>query len=157
MTAPVQLTLDGDTRIIVTRSFTAPPALVFRAHTEPALIRRWMIGPDGWTMPTCDCAPRPGGSFRFGWTNGTDTSFHATGEYLEVTPGRIVHIERMCLPDPTPDNHVDTRFAPDGTGTRMTMVMTLPSPEARAAVIASGMPDGLEDSYARLETILAKA
>ena len=157
MTTPLQLILDGDTRIVVTRHFTAPPALLFRAHTQPALIRRWMIGPDGWTMPTCDCDPRPGGSFRFGWTNGTGTSFDATGDYIEVTPERIIHIERMFLPDPTPDNHVDTRFAPHGSGTRMTLTMTLPTTEARAEIIASGMPDGLEDSYARLETILAEA
>ncbi len=151
-----KLTLDGDTRIIVTRHFVAAPDLVFRAHTEAALIRRWMIGPDGWSMPICDCDPRPGGSFRFGWWDGKDARFHATGEYLEVAPQRIVHVERMFLPDPTPDNHVDTRFAPDGHGTHMTLTMTLPTAEARDAVLASGMPDGLENSYARLETILAK-
>jgi len=156
MTAPLHLALLDEERILVTRRFVAPPALVFRAHTEAALIRRWMIGPDGWTMPTCQIDPRPGGSFRFDWTNGTDASFHATGEYLEVTPHCIVHIERMFLPDRTPDNHVETRFAPNGTGTLMTMIMTLPDAEARAAVMASGMPDGLEGSYARLETILAK-
>lgn len=156
MTAPLHLALMDEARIRVTRRFAAPPALVFRAHTEAALIRRWMIGPDGWTMPACQIDTRPGGSFRFDWTNGTDTSFHATGEYLEVTPQRIVHIERMFLPDRTPDNHVETRFDPDGTGTLMTMIMTLPDAKARAAVMASGMPDGLEDSYARLETILAK-
>jgi uncharacterized protein YndB with AHSA1/START domain len=103
------VTLDGDTRIVITRRFAAPPALVFRAHTEPALIRHWMVGPDGWTMPLCQSDSRPGGSFRFEWSDGKDVSFFATGEYLEVTPERIVHIERMFLPGPTPDNHVETR------------------------------------------------
>ena len=156
MTVPLQLALVGEARIRVTRRFAAPPTLVFRAHTEAALIRRWMIGPDGWTMPACQIDPRPGGSFRFDWTNGADTSFHATGEYLEVTPQRIIHVERMFLPDPTPDTHVETRFAPDRTCTLMTMTMTLPTAEARAAVLASGMPDGLEDSYARPETLLSE-
>lgn len=154
---PTRIALDGDTRIIVTRRFAAPPALVFRAHTEPALIRRWMVGPDGWTMPVCQSDSCPGGSFRFEWSDGKDISFHATGEYLEVTPQRIVHIERMFLPDPTPDNHVETRFDPLGTGTAMTVTMTLATAEARAAILASGMTEGLEDSYARLEGLFGDA
>jgi uncharacterized protein YndB with AHSA1/START domain len=148
------LVTDGDTRIVITRRFLAPPALVFRAHTEAALIQRWMLGPEGWTMPHCSSDSRPGGTFRFDWSNGQGAGFHATGEYIEVTPGRIVHIERMFLPDPTPDSHVETRFDPDGSGTRLTMVMTLPDAEARAAVLASGMEDGLEASYARLDHIV---
>jgi uncharacterized protein YndB with AHSA1/START domain len=132
----------------------APPALVFRAHTEAALIQRWMLGPEGWTMPYCHSDARPGGTFRFDWSDGKGAGFHATGEYLEVTPDSIVHIERMFLPDPTPDSHVETRFDPDGTGTKLTMVMTLPDAAARDAVLASGMEDGLEDSYARLERVL---
>jgi uncharacterized protein YndB with AHSA1/START domain len=148
------LVTEGDTRIVITRRFKAPPLLVFRAHTEPALIQRWMLGPDGWTMPHCISDTRPGGHFRFEWSDGKGAGFHATGEYIEVTPGRIVHIERMFLPDPTPDSHVETRFDPDGSGTRLTMVMTLPNAEARAAVLASGTEDGLEDSYARLDRIV---
>ena len=148
--------LDGDRRISITRRFKAPPALVHRAHLEPDLIRRWMVGPDGWTMPHCVSDSRPGGSFRFDWWDGRDTRFHATGEYIAISPDRIVHVERMFLPDPTPDNHVETLFHPDGTGTRLTITMTLPTPEDRAAVLASGMTEGMEASYARLEAILAE-
>ena len=155
MTARAKLITEGETRIVITRTLSAPPMLVFRAHTEPALIQRWMLGPDGWTMPVCHSDARPGGTFRFEWTNDLGHGFHATGEYLEVTPpSRIIHIERMFLPDPTPDSHVETRFDPDGTGTLLTMIMTLPDAEARAAVLASGMEDGLEDSYARLDAVL---
>lgn len=60
----------------------------------------------------------------------------------------------MHLPDPTPDNHVETRFAPEGTGTKMTMRMTLPDSETRKMMLASGMEHGMEDSYARLETMI---
>lgn len=150
-----RLVTDGDTRIVVTRSFAAPPALVFRAHVEAALISRWMLGPDGWSMPVCQSDPRPGGSFRFEWSNGAGAGFHATGEYLDLSPpDSITHIERMFLPDPTPDSHVVTRFAPSGRGTLLTMTMTLADAEARAALLASGVEYGLEDSYARLETVL---
>jgi uncharacterized protein YndB with AHSA1/START domain len=152
-----QLTLDGDRVIRITRRFAASPALMFRANTEPALIRRWMVGPDGWTMPICQSDSRPGGSFRFDWFDGKSTRFHATGEYIEVTPERIVHIERMFLPDPTPDNHVETFFSPDGTGTRLTVTMTLASQKDRDAILASGMTEGLDDSYTRLESLLESA
>jgi len=66
---------------------------------------------------------------------------------------RIVHVERMHLPDPTPDNHVETRFEPDGDGTLMTMRMTLPDPETRAQMLATGMERGMEASYVRLESM----
>lgn len=147
---------DGLTDIVVTRRFAAPPAAVFRAHVEPDLIRRWMLGPEGWSMPVCISDARPGGAMRFEWSDGKGVSFYATGEYLEVTPhSRIVHVERMFLPDPTPDNHVTTTFEAVGTGTLLVMRMSLPNAEARAAVLASGMEHGMEDSYARLEQVIA--
>ena len=82
-------------------------------------------------------------------------SFHITGEYVELEPpSRIVHVERMHLPDPTPDNHVETRFDPDGSGTLMTIRMTLPDAQTRAAMLATGMERGMEASYVRLEKMI---
>jgi len=146
------LKTEGDRFIVVTRRFAATPELVYRAHTEPALIQRWMLGPEGWTMPVCICEARPGGKIRFEWANGKGGGFYLTGEFLELLPfSRIVHVERMHLPDATPDNHVETQFAPDGAGTLMTMRMTLPDPQTRAAMLATGMEHGMEASYVRLE------
>jgi hypothetical protein len=59
----------------------------------------------------------------------------------------------MYLPDPTPDNHVETNFKPDGDATLMTLRMTLPDAATRAAMLATGMEHGMEASYARLESI----
>lgn len=53
------LKTEGDRHIVVTRRFAAPPEAVYRAHTEPALIQKWLLGPDGWTMPVCVSEPRP--------------------------------------------------------------------------------------------------
>ncbi len=47
------LKTEGDTQLIVTRHFTAPPEAVYRAHTDPKLIQKWLLGPEGWTMPVC--------------------------------------------------------------------------------------------------------
>lgn len=149
------LKTEGDTHVVVARRFAAPPEAVYRAHTDPALIQRWMTGPEGWTMPGCVCDPRPGGAFRYDWSNGQGAGFHITGEFIELVPSsRIVHVERMFLPDPTPDNHIVTTFEPDGAGTLMTMRMTLPDAETRKAMLASGMEHGMEASYARLEAMI---
>ena len=106
-------------------------------------------------MPVCINEAKAGGNFRYEWTNGKGDGFHITGEYVELQPySRIVHIERMHLPDPTPDNHIETRFDADGTGTLMTMRMTLPDAKTRATMLATGMERGMEGSYVRLEGML---
>lgn len=150
--------LEGEDRVVVTRDFAAQPAAVFRAHTDPAVMALWLTGPDGWRMTRCDCDPRPGGTLRCDWTDAEGgQGFHLTGEYLEVeAPHRTLHVERMHLPDPTPDNRIETRFAEDGRGgTRMTMTMTLPDAETRAAMLATGMEEGMAASYDRLDPVLA--
>jgi uncharacterized protein YndB with AHSA1/START domain len=146
---------EGDKHVVVTRRFAAPPEAVYRAHTEPRLIQKWLLGPDGWTMPVCVCEARPGGKIRYEWADGKGGGFYLTGEFVELVPfSRIVHVERMHLPDPCPDNHVVTRFEQDGSGTLMTMQMTLPDAQTRAAMLASGMEHGMEASYVRLETMI---
>ena len=145
----------GDRYIVVTRRFAAPPEAVYRAHTEPALVQKWLLGPEGWTMPVCISDARPNGKIRYEWTNGKGGGFHLTGEYLELEPyRRIVHVERMHLPDPTPDNRVETRFEVDGNGTLITMRMSLPDAATRARILASGMEGGMEASYLRLEALI---
>ena len=152
----LEIKTEGDRYVIVTRRFAAPPEGVYRAHTEPALIQKWLLGPPGWTMPVCVNEARPGGKIRYEWSDGNGGGFSLTGEFVELTPHRrIVHVERMHLPDPTPDNHVETTFVPDGAGTLMTIRMTLPDARTRAAMLASGMEHGMEDSYARLEELYA--
>lgn len=148
------LKTEGDTHVVVTRRFAATPEAVYRAHTDPKLIQRWLLGPEGWTMPVCINEARPGGKIRYEWANVSGQGFHITGEYLDLEPfSRIVHVERMYLPDPTPDNHVETRFDGDGTGTLMTLRMTLPDAQTRAMMLATGMERGMEASYARLDSM----
>jgi uncharacterized protein YndB with AHSA1/START domain len=149
------LKTEGDNCVIVARSFAAPPEALYRAHTDPALVQKWMLGPEGWTMPVCICEARPGGKIRYEWSNGRGGGFHLTGEFIELEPHRrIVHVERMHLPDATPDNRIETRFAADGTGTLMSMRMTLPDAETRSRMLSSGMESGMEASYARLESMM---
>jgi uncharacterized protein YndB with AHSA1/START domain len=148
------LKTEGDHHIIVTRRFAAPPEAVYRAHIEPRLLQQWLLGPEGWTMPVCLVDARPGGSFRYEWIKPGAGGFHITGEYVALEPHRrIDHVERMHLPDPTPDNHVQTMFEPDGEGTLMTMRMTLPDAATRKMMLETGMEHGMQASYIRLDAL----
>ena len=148
----LEMRTEGDTQIVITRRFAAPPEAVYRAHTDPKLLQQWCLGPDGWTMPVCIFEGKPGGKMRYEWAHTDGRSFFLTGEIVELDPPhRIVHIERMHLPDPTPDNRVVTTFEADERGTLMTMRMTLPDEATRAMMLSTGMERGMEDGYARLE------
>lgn len=152
----LSLETEGDRSVIAKRRFAAPPEAVYRAHLEPEILKKWLLGPEGWTMPVCINEAKAGGRIRYEWTNG-ESGFYLTGELLELEPARrIVHVERMHLPDPTPDCHVVTTFESDGAGTLMTMRMTLPTAEARQQMLATGMEHGMEDSYARMESVLGR-
>ncbi len=110
-------------------------------------------------MPVCICEARPGGKIRYEWKNASKgQGFYLTGEFIELVPNRrTFHVERMFLPDRTPDNSVETTFDPDGADTLMTMRMTLPDAQTRAAMLATGMEQGMEMSYVRLEGLLQPA
>ena len=149
------LETEGDRFVVVKRRFAASPEAVYRAHLEPELIQQWMLGPEGWTMPVCQIEAKAGGRIRFEWVDGNGGGgFHLTGEVLELEPSRrIVHVERMHLPDPTPDNRIETTFTADGDETLLVVRMTLPDAETRAAMLGSGMEHGMKASYERLERV----
>lgn len=151
------LTVDRTTptTLVVTRYFAAPPARVWAAHTDPALVSQWLTGPDGWTMPECEIDARAGGSFRYVWAepaSGHSFSLTARIEVCEP-PHRMIHHETMHLPDPTPENRVETLFRAEGGGTRMTMTMQVADAATMEAMIATGMTDGMESSYQRLDRL----
>lgn len=152
----LSLETEGDRVVIVKRRFAAPPEDIYRAHMDPELVAQWMLGPPGWSMLVCINEARPGGKIRYEWTDGQGGGFYLTGEIIELDPPhRIVHVERMHLPDPTPDNRIETTFSAEGTGTLMVMRMNLPDAATREAMLATGMEHGMEASYARLEERLA--
>jgi uncharacterized protein YndB with AHSA1/START domain len=154
----LSMTQEGDRDLVFSRTFQAAPEVLFRAHTEAELLQQWVLGPDGWSMPVCVSDARPGGAIRFEWVSEDGSGFHLTGEYLELQPfRRIVHVERMFLPDPTPDNRVETVFDPHDGGTLLTMRMTLPDKATREAMLAEGMMDGMKISYDRIDALLQRS
>lgn len=150
--------LAGDSGVIVRRLFDAPPKFVYSANTDPELLKKWLLGPEGWTMPVCISEPTPGGRIRYEWVDGQGGGFFLTGEFIELEPfRRTVHVERMHLPDATPDNRVETLYEASGTGTLMSLRMTLRDAATRSAMLATGMEQGMESSYSRLDEILTDA
>ena len=160
-----QVSMTSDREVQVTRSFKAPRALVFRAFTEPELIRRWMLGPPGWSMPVCEMDLRVGGSYRWRWRSDSDgKEFGFAGTFREVQPpSRLVHTERYD-PGTVGDGYptageamITTTFTEEGGTTTITTVMDFGSKEARDAAVKTGMTDGMEQSYQLLDRILLES
>ena len=147
----------GDHEIVMTRAFSAPQQLVFDAFVEPEIVRQWLLGPDGWSMPVCEIDARPGGRIRYVWKDdGRGREMGMTGEFREVTPpARLVHVERFDDPWFVGDALVTTEFVEARGQTTVTMTMRLDTREARDGVLESGMETGVAASYDRLERILA--
>ena len=139
-----QLVLDGDTDVVIRRNFSHPPARVWRALTEPALIRQW-LSPD---LTACQIDARSGGSFRYDWPQ-----FFFSGPILEAdAPHRMVHVEHFNG-DTTQGPTVTTTLTPEGTGTRMTVVMRYRDATARALAIEQGFTDGITEVYGRIQNL----
>jgi uncharacterized protein YndB with AHSA1/START domain len=158
-----QVTLPSDREVQVVRSFKAPRALVYRAYTEPALLQRWLLGPPGWSMPICEMDVRVGGRYRWRWRNEADGSeFGFAGTFRDVQPqARLVHTEAY---DPGtvgfgyPDGGealITITFTEADGATTVTSLMDFGSKEARDAAVATGMTDGMEQSYQLLDQLLA--
>lgn len=156
---PAAAQLLSDTQIRVSRVIRGSVAEVWRAHHEPALMQRWLLGPDGWSMPVCELAKKVGERYRFEWENEDKSQrFGFEGELLEsLAPFREVTSEQMIGVEGPPARNELTLVAVPG-GTLLSLVITYPSKEIRDMVLGSGMTLGMEFSYARLEReILAAA
>ncbi|HRP98859.1 MAG TPA: SRPBCC family protein [Terrimesophilobacter sp.] len=145
----------SDTQVRVTRIIRGTLEQVWAAHHEPELLKRWMLGPDGWTMPVCEVAQNVGDTYRNEWVDANgENRFGFTGELLEqAAPHREVTTENMIgMEGPGTTNELT--LTPVEGGTLLTLVITYPSKELRDVVLATGMTDGMEASYARLESVL---
>ncbi|WP_053384347.1 SRPBCC family protein [Leucobacter celer] len=153
-----ELQLIGETRARVSRVIRGTVDQVWRAHTDPELLRRWQLGPDGWSMPVCEFGAEPGQSLRTEWQNDeTGDRFGFAGVVVEAAPPhRLVTTERMVSPqDPDGAGSAETlnemTLTPVEGGTLLAYLITYPDAEIREMVLATGMVDGMETGYARLE------
>lgn len=148
----------SDTQIRTSRVIRGTIDQVWKAHHDPDLMKRWLLGPDGWSMPVCEVAEGVGHSYRYEWQNDeTGERFGFAGELLESEPPhREVTTEAMLGTDGPPAVN-DMTLRPVQGGTLLAIVVTFPSSEARDMVLETRMVDGMETSYARLESEVLSA
>lgn len=143
-----------DTHVRITRLVDGPRELVWRAHHDPELIRKWMLGPDGWEMTECVATTEVGGTYRNSWAPVGDTEgepFGFEGEVVLVeAPRRAVTTERMQGME-SPEMLNDLGLYEEDGATLITVLIEYPDKETRDMILATGMADGMEDSFARLE------
>jgi len=152
-----QIVADPDVPMVrITREFDAPPAKVFRAHTDPELVRRWN-GPRGMEMRVDSWDCRTGGSYRYVHTrDGEEYAFR--GCFHEVRPDELI-VQTFTwegMPDGVALEKLVLEELPGGR-CRLTATSLVDSFEGRDAFVASGMEVGVREGYERLDEVLASA
>jgi len=158
-TRSLTVTHPSPTELRIQRTFDAPRALVWEAHTKPEYIRQWLLGPDGWSMPVCEFDAREGGTYRYEWLReATGERMGMGGTILEFSPiERMVASERFdeawypgeCV------NTSEFEASSDGTQTTLTVTSRFESEDALKIASETGMLDGMEVTYDRLAAFVA--
>ncbi|MGH9703827.1 MAG: SRPBCC family protein [Candidatus Acidiferrales bacterium] len=153
----LKVTTPSPREIAMTRVFDAPRRLVFEAFTQPELVKQWLLGPPGWTMPVCEIDLRVGGSYRYVWRNSSGKEMGMGGVYREiVAPEKIVATEVFDEAWSPGESIVTTALVGQGGKTTATITVLYVSQAARDGVLQSGMERGVAASYDRLAEILAR-
>ena len=161
---PAEVSTPSDQEVLIKRSFDAEAELVWRAYTEPALMRRWLTAMPGWSMPVCEMTTDVGGKYRWRWReDGSGVEFGFTGEMLEVEPhSKIVHTQ---VYDPGTvggsmgdgASVITVTFDESDGVTNVSTSIKFASKADRDAAVSTGMTDGMEMSYKQLDEVLVTA
>jgi uncharacterized protein YndB with AHSA1/START domain len=150
------VTTPSDREVQVRRLFNAPRRLVFKALTTPDLLRRWMHGPNGWTLAVCEVDLRVGGAFRYVWRKPNGREMGMRGLFREIVlPERIVHTEVFDEDWTGGETVVTTTLAETGATTTLTVTVLFVSKAARDAAMQTGFVTGMEAGYNAMAEMLA--
>jgi uncharacterized protein YndB with AHSA1/START domain len=154
--ATLQVSTPTDREIALTRVFDAPRRMVFDCLTKPELLKRWGLGPAGWSLVECDIDLRVGGTWRFVMHGTGGKVMRMSGVYREIArPERIVQTERFDEPW-YPGEAINTTVLTENAGkTTLSVTLLYDSPEIRDLVLKSGIEHGVSHSYDRLAELLA--
>ena len=154
-TGALKITTPTDRELVMTRVFDAPRGMVFDALTQPDLVRRWLLGPPGWTMPVCDIDLRVGGKYRYVWRNADGREMGMGGTFKEmVRPSRLVATESYDDHWTGGETLVTTELVETRGTTTVSTTVRYATREARDAALKMGATKGLEASYVRLDELL---
>jgi uncharacterized protein YndB with AHSA1/START domain len=149
-------TKPSDLELVMTRAFAAPRAVVYAAWTRPEHVRQWLLGPDGWSMPVCEIDLRPGGGWHFVWRKEDDGSeMEMRGEYRDVRPPTLL-INTESWGGDWPETLSTLSLAEEAGRTILTQTIRYPTREARDAVLQTGMEQGVQRSFERLDDYLRR-
>ncbi len=152
-TGVTSYTTPTDREVVITRVVDAPRRLVFDAWTSPKHIPQWLGFPEGWTMPVCEIDLRPGGAWHYVWRRDEGGEMSMSGTVREVSaPERLVTTESWGPEWPETLNTLV--LSETGGRTTITLTILYPSKQARDAALQTGMKDGMDQSFARLEALL---
>ena len=153
----VVVTTPSEREVSIARQFDAPRRLVFRTLTEPALVKRWMFGPESWSFAVCEIDLRVGGAFRYVWRHADGREMGLQGVYREIVrPDRIVNTQRFDGELESGESLVTTTLVEWDERTTMTMTVQYVSRQARDEAIESNMAVGLEAGFARVDELLTE-
>jgi len=154
---PLTVTTPTDTQIVITRQFDAPRHLVFACYTQPALIRRWLNGAEGWVMTVCEFEPKVGGKYRYEWQAPDGYVMGMGGVIREFEPVERVVSAELFDEDWTGGETVSTLIFDEENG-RTTLVNTFvySSKAARDGALATPMAEGMEYGYSKLDAVLVE-
>ncbi len=153
--AAMKVTTPTDREVVMTRAFDAPRGMVFDALTKPELVKRWLLGPPGWTMPVCEIDLRVGGQYRYVWQNADGRKMGMGGTFKEIVrPSRIVTTEAYEDYWTGGETLVTTELVETRSKTTLSTTVRYASREARDAALKMGATKGLEASYDRLDEML---
>jgi uncharacterized protein YndB with AHSA1/START domain len=146
-------TTPSDRELVATRVFDAPRKLIWEAHTNPRHVSKWMLGPDGWTMPVCEIDLRAGGEWHFVWRGSDGTDMEMRGVFKDIVPPeRLVQTEAWGGEWPETLNTLV--LTEQGGKTTLTCTVLYLSKDAREKALGTGMKEGWSQSYDRLDKYL---
>ena len=150
-----EFTTPSDRELVAVRFVDAPRTLVWDVHTKPEHVRKWMLGPDGWSMPVCEIDLKPGGKWRYVWRLPNGDEMGSGGTFRDIqAPDRIVHTERFDEDWTGGETLVTIVFEDAEGGTEMAMTVRYNTEATRDSAISSGMPEGIAHSYDSLDKLL---
>ncbi len=152
-----KLTTPSEQEISMTRLFDAPRAKVFEALTKPELIKQWLLGPPGWSMPVCEIDLKVGGHYPWVWRSDKDGSEMGMGGVFReiVPPERFVATEKFDEAWYPGEALVTNSLIERDGKTTLALTIRYESQEARDTALKVDMQSGVATSYDRLERILA--
>jgi len=140
----------SESELVVTRTFDAPPRLVFEAWTRPDLFRQWWVPKSmGMSLLSCELDVRVGGKYRLVFAHG-DSQAAFFGTYKEVTPP-----SRLAWTNEESDEGSLTTVTFEDKGGKTLLVMRelYPSKEALDAA-GTGAADATKETFEQLDELL---